>query len=77
MILLAKFDTLLSFQQNKMQKAMKKVKVIDLFGIKYDQMETRINDELSAIQAEGGSILDLKIIGDKLSQCSVFVYYED
>lgn len=56
---------------------MKKVKVIDLFGIKYDQMETRINDELSAIQSEGGTILDLKLIGEKLSQCSVFVYYED
>lgn len=56
---------------------MKKVKVIDLFGIKYDQMETRINNELEAIQASGGNVLDVKVIGEKLSQCSVFVYYED
>lgn len=56
---------------------MKKVKVIDLFGIKYDQMETRINNELEAIQSSGGNILDVKVIGDKLSQCSVFVYFED
>jgi hypothetical protein len=56
---------------------MKKVKVIDLFGIKYDQMETRINDELEGIQLGGGKVLDLKIMGEKLSQCSVFVYYEE
>lgn len=56
---------------------MKKVKVIDLFGIKYDQMETRINDVLEEIQGNGGTIIDLKVIGDKLSQCSVFVYFED
>lgn len=55
---------------------MKKVSVIDLFGIKYDQMETRINNKLQEIQGEGGNILDVKVIGDKLSQCSVFVYYE-
>ena len=59
-----------------MKIRMKKVKVIDLFGIKYDQMETRINDELESIQSDGGTILDVKVIGDKLSQCSVFVYYE-
>ncbi|MDA9952466.1 hypothetical protein N9D46_03490 [Chitinophagales bacterium] len=56
---------------------MKKVKVIDLFGIKYDQMETRINNELEAIQQSGGNIIDVKLIGDKLSQCSVFVYFEE
>ena len=56
---------------------MKKVKVIDLFGVKYDQMETKVNSELEDIQGSGGTILDLKLIGHKLSQCSVFVYYED
>ena len=56
---------------------MKKVKVIDLFGIKYDQMEIKINNELEEIQSSRGNILDLKVIGDKLSQCSVFVYYEE
>lgn len=55
---------------------MKKVKVIDLFGIKYDQMETRINDILEEIQSTEGAIIDLKVIGDKLSQCAVFVCYE-
>lgn len=56
---------------------MKKVKVIDLFGVKYDQMETRINGVLEDIQSSGGKVLDVKILGDKLSQCSVFVYYEE
>jgi len=76
-ILQAKFYTLALFRKNKMKFNMKKVKVIDLFGIKYDQMETRINNELEEIQANGGNIIDVKVIGEKLSQCSVFVYFED
>jgi hypothetical protein len=59
-----------------MNLIMKRVKVIDLFGIKYDQMETKINDELEDIQSNGSNILDVKVIGDKLSQCAVFVYFE-
>jgi hypothetical protein len=55
---------------------MKKVKVIDLFGIKYDQMEIRINSELGELQAMGAKIIDVKVMGEKLSQCSVFVVYE-
>ena len=56
---------------------MKKMKVIDLFGVKYDQMEENINNELEALQAQGAKILDVKIMGQKLSQTAVFVYYED
>lgn len=56
---------------------MKKVKVIDLFGVKYDQMEIKINGVLEDLQNEGAKIIDVKILGDKLSQCSVFVVYED
>lgn len=56
---------------------MKKVKVIDLFGIKYDQMEIKINNVLHDLQSSGAKVIDVKILGDKLSQCSVFVVYED
>ena len=56
---------------------MKKMKVIDLFGVKYDQMEDKINGVLESIQNEGSKIIDVKIIGEKLSQTSVFVFYED
>ena len=55
---------------------MKKMKVIDLFGVKYDQMEERINQELESLQQEGASVAEVKVIGDKLSQCAVFVVYE-
>lgn len=55
---------------------MKKIKVIDLFGVKYDQMEERINNELSELQQIGATNLEVKIIGDKLSQCAVFVVYD-
>lgn len=55
---------------------MKKVKVIDLFGVRYDNMEEMINGELEALQAEGKTITEVKVMGQKLSQCAVFVVYE-
>lgn len=56
---------------------MKKIKVIDLFGIKYDQMEEKINGVLGELQNSGATIIDVKIIGEKLSQTSVFILYQD
>lgn len=56
---------------------MKKVKVIDLFGVKYDQMEGKINGILSEIQSTGAKVLDVKVMGEKLSQCSVFIVFEE
>ena len=55
---------------------MKKMKVIDLFGIKYDQMEDAINKHLDELQESGATVLEVKIMGQKLSQMAVFVYYE-
>lgn len=55
---------------------MKKMKVIDLFGVKYDQMEAMINKHLDELQENGATVLDVKIMGQKLSQTAVFVYYE-
>lgn len=66
-----------SFDVNKIELIMKKVKVIDLFGVKYDQMEEKVNDILDEIQEQGGKVHDVKILGSKLSQCAVFVYYEE
>lgn len=56
---------------------MKKIKVIDLFGVKYDLMEEKINGVLSDLQNEGAIIVDVKIIGEKLSQTSVFIVYQN
>lgn len=61
---------------NKKLKEMKKMKVIDLFGVKYDQMEDMINKHLDELQDNGSTIIDVKIMGQKLSQTAVFVYYE-
>ena len=55
---------------------MKKVKVIDLFNVKYDQMEEKINSALENLQNEGTTIIDVKVIGDSLNKCAVFVVYE-
>ena len=56
---------------------MKKMKVIDLFGVKYDQMEEMINKELVELQNSGATVIDVKVMGQKLSQTAVFVYYEE
>ncbi len=61
----------------KKKIVMKKMKVIDLFGVKYDQMEDMINKELVALQSNGASVIDVKVMGQKLSQTAVFVYYEE
>ncbi len=56
---------------------MKKMQVIDLYSIKYDAMTGRINEELLKIQNSGNLILDVKVIGDSLNRCAVFVFYEE
>ena len=53
-----------------------KVKLIDLFGVKYDEMESKINREISKLQEEGCKIQEIKPIGDNLSKCVIFVVYE-
>lgn len=55
---------------------MKKVKVIDLFNVKYDEMEGRINSALEELQNGGGNIIEVRTIGDSLNRCAVFVVYE-
>lgn len=56
---------------------MKKVKLIDLFGVKYDEMEKKINDEISSLDQNGKKIIEIKPIGDNLSKCVIFVLYEE
>ena len=54
-----------------------KVKIIDLFGVKYDDMESKINSEIARLQDEGATIQEVKPIGDNLSKCVIFVTYEN
>lgn len=56
---------------------MKKMQVIDLFNVKYDEMTDRINEELAKLQSNNMEILDVKVIGQQLNRCAVFVFYED
>ncbi len=56
---------------------MKKVKVIDLFNVKYDEMEGKINSVLETLQSEGKEVVETKIIGDSLNKCAVFVVYNE
>ena len=58
-------------------RQMQKIKIIDLYGIKFDKMEESINEKLAEMQQDGLNIKEIKVIGDKLNQCAVFVIYED
>jgi len=55
---------------------MRKIKVIDLFDVKYDKMSEKINEELLKLQEDGKNIVDFKVMGSALSRCAVFVLYE-
>ena len=56
---------------------MKKIKVIDLFGVPYKEMEARINAELDKLQNDSMSITSFKVIGDSLNKGAVFIMYDD
>ena len=56
---------------------MKKVKLVDLFNVKYDEMEEKINSELSRVQEGGKTIHEVKFIGEALNKCAVFIVYEE
>lgn len=55
----------------------KKVKIIDLYNVKYDEMEDKINTILGDLQKNNGSIDDVKLVGDSLNKCVVFVVYSE
>ena len=56
---------------------MKKVKVVDLFNVPYAEMGDKVNDVLVALQNEGKAIVDVKVLGESLNKCAVFVVYEE
>ena len=56
---------------------MKHSKVIDLFYVKYDEMEGKINSILGSLQNEGKTIDEVKVIGDSLNKCAVFVVFNE
>ena len=55
---------------------MKRVKVIDLFNVRFNEMEDKINQILEEVETKG-KIIDVKPIGDNLNKCAIFVVYEN
>lgn len=55
---------------------MVKVKLVDLFNVKFEQMENKINDEISKLESKGNKVTQVKIIGDSLKSASIFLIYE-
>ena len=56
---------------------MKKMRIIDLFGVNYAAMSDKINTVLAELENGGKKIVDYKVMGDQLSKCAVFVMYEE
>ncbi|MFP4401801.1 MAG: hypothetical protein ACLFPL_01080 [Candidatus Nanoarchaeia archaeon] len=55
---------------------MVQVKLIDLFNVRFEQMEEKINSEIKKVEENGHTISQVKIIGDSLKNAGVFVLYE-
>lgn len=47
-----------------------------MFNVKFEDMTEEINKVLEELQNEGNVIHDVKVIGEKLQNSAVFVYYE-
>ena len=56
---------------------MKKVLVIDLVNVQYNQMNEKINEELGRLQNDGKSIVDFRVMGSALNKCAVFILYDE
>ena len=55
---------------------MVQIRLIDLFNVRFEQMENKINREVGAIESDGHTIKEVKIIGDSLKNAGVFIIYE-
>ena len=56
---------------------MKKVKVVDLFNVPYAEMGDKVNEVLVALQNDSKTISDVRVLGDSLNKCAVFIVYEE
>lgn len=54
---------------------MQRIKLIDLFNIKFEQMEEKINSEIEALESQGYTVSDIRVLGDSLKNAGVFVVY--
>ncbi len=55
---------------------MVKIKLLDLFNVRFENMEGMINTEISKLESEGFKITEVKILGDSLKNASIFLVYE-
>ena len=56
---------------------MKKVKVVDLFNVPYAEMGDKVNEVLVDLQDNGKTINNVKVLGDSLNKCAVFIVFEE
>ncbi|MFW6286024.1 MAG: hypothetical protein ACOC16_02780 [Nanoarchaeota archaeon] len=55
---------------------MVKVKLIDLFNVKFEQMEEKINQEILTLENSGFIVKEVKLLGDSLKNAGIFLIYE-
>lgn len=56
---------------------MKKIEVVDLYGIDYSKMTDKINEVMQVLQNSGKKIVDFRVLGSALNKCAVFLMYEE
>ena len=75
-ILLFSYSYQRIYNEIAVQIKMVKVKLIDLFNIRFEQMENKINQEISTLEEEGFSVREVKVLGDSLKNAGIFIVYE-
>ena len=55
---------------------MVKIKIVDLFNVKFEMMENKINEEIAKLESNRHKITKVKILGESLKSASVFLVYE-
>lgn len=55
---------------------MQRIKLIDLFNIKFSEMEDHINQEIKSLEDQGYKVDEVKFLGDQLKNWAVFIVYK-
>jgi biotin operon repressor len=55
---------------------MARIKLVDLFNIKFEEMETKINKEIESLEMAGHEVNDVRVLGDSLKNAGVFIVYD-
>ena len=53
-----------------------RIKIVDLYNVKFEQMEGKVNQEIIALESKGNTVIHVKVLGDSLKSACIFLIYE-